>query len=252
MKKLIEILLPDLLRAFILSVWFNGPRYKKFKNLWLLEDGDLKLYIPVLRRYTVYAKGFNKRLSHMLKRYELGNINDALILDVGAHLGEFAIAASPHAKQIICFEPDPVVREALLLNIASLDNVKVLPVALSNQTGVSNFYVATKFADSSLFKPTGVKSQEIQVDTMRLDDLNIDFTGYSRVVLKMDAEGFEPEVVEGGLQVFSKLDQVAIDVSPERGEEDTYADVKKALASTGLVEKKLSSNMVLVSHRPPS
>ena len=249
MKKTLRNILPDRLRAWILKTRYVGPSFEKDGSLWLLKDHNRKIYVPILRRYTLYAKGIERRLNHMLERYEIGDINDALILDVGAHIGEFAMATSPYAKKIICFEPDPVAREALMRNVSNLENVEVLPIALSNQTGFSTFYVATTFADSSLFKPSGVSSQEIQVETKKLDDLNLELNGYSRVLLKMDAEGFEPEVVKGGLKVFSRLDQVAIDVSPERGDADTYADVRRALELAGLVEKKLTADMVLVSHR---
>ena len=249
MKKILKKILPSWIRAWLLKLWFSGPSFKKYKNLWVLEDGNSKISIPFLERYGLFAHGINQRLNHMLKRYDLGDINDALILDVGAHIGEFALAASPYAKHIICFEPDPSAREALLTNVQDIENIEVLSFALSNRSGLSTFYAAPDFADSSLFKPFGVSSIEMELETKKLDDLNLYFDGYSRLVLKMDAEGFEPEVVEGGIKVFSKLDQVAIDVSPERGNNDTYEDVSKALVNTGLVEKKLSSDMVLVCHR---
>ena len=53
----------------------------------------------------------------MLKRYRVNEyIHDALIFDIGAHVGEFAMAAAPTAKKIIYFEPDPIARSALLKN----------------------------------------------------------------------------------------------------------------------------------------
>jgi FkbM family methyltransferase len=243
-------ILPDYLRALLLKMLHGGPSFSKEADLWVVGHGSEKIHIPILRRYTMYKKGINLRLRHMLTRYDVGDINGALVLDIGAHIGEFAMAASPYAKKILCFEPDPVARAALIKNVSNLGNVVVLPIALSNETGVSTFHIATTYADSSLFKPSDVPSNSIQVKTKRLDDLGIDFSGYTRSVLKMDAEGFEPEVLQGGKNTLAQLSQTAIDVSPERGGEDTYADVKELLDSSGLIEEFITDDMVLVSKRP--
>ena len=166
------------------------------------------------------------RITEMRERYPLGEIQDALVIDIGAHVGEFALACVDSAKKIICFEPDSYVREALLANTKSSENIHVYPFALSDKNEEADFYISTEQADSSLFIPdryTEIKS----VTTKRLDDLNIDFSeDYSRVVLKMDAEGFEPEVLIGAESILQHINQVAIDVSPERSDEDTYEEVK--------------------------
>ena len=181
----------------------------------------------------------------MLERYPTGELRDSLVIDIGAHVGEFAIAAAPYAKNIICFEPDPIVRAALIENTKNLKNVNVLPFALSDQTKTAKFFVATAHADSSFVEPEKY-DLIIQVDARRLDSLNIETNSYSRVILKMDAEGFEPEVLEGGGNWLNKLDIVAIDVSPERMGADTYKEVKKILEKRGFREIKLTSDQVLV------
>lgn len=239
----------DYVRASILKLLNGGPTFKEEDNLWVIRDGSKKIFIPILRRYAMYKKGINQRLNHMLTRYDVGDMHGALILDIGAHVGEFAMAASKYAKKIICFEPDPIARAALIKNVSNLENVEILPIALSNKTGFSTFHIATTFADSSLFMPKDVTSTSIQVETSRLDDLDLDFSGYARIVLKMDAEGFEPEVLQGARSTLTQLSQTAIDVSVERGDDDTYDDVKKLLENEGLFEDYMTDDMVLVSSR---
>lgn len=234
--------------AHMKRVIHRGPLFKREGKLWRIEDHTGVIYVPFIRRYGMYTQTISRRINSMLARYPTGELTESLVLDVGAHVGEFAIAAAPYAKKIICFEPDPIVCAALIENTKNFKNVKVLPFALSDQTKTTEFFVATAHADSSFVEPEKYDSI-IQVDARRLDSLNIEITGYSRVILKMDAEGFEPEVLIGGGSWLSKLDTVAIDVAPERMGADTYKEVKAILEKQGFSEVKLTEAQVLVMQK---
>lgn len=226
----------------------HGPSFRREGSLWKIEDDTGIIFVPYIRRYSMYAESVKQRIDYMLDRYRLGDLRDALVIDIGAHIGEFAMAASPEAKRVICFEPDPTAREALLVNTRAFHNVEIMPIALSNQSKPARFYVATEKADSSLFQPEHY-TRVIDVDARRLDSLGIDTKGYSRVVLKMDAEGFEPEVLEGGGDWLRQLDAASVDVAPERAGQDTYAPVKSLLQAAGLSEVALTTDQVLVMKR---
>lgn len=234
------------LSAYILKLLRGGPSFTETGGLWRIKDHTGCIYIPYIRRYGMYCNTVRKRIDNMLERYPAGDLENALVLDIGAHIGEFAIAASQYAGKVICFEPDPAARSALIKNTAEINNIEVRPIALSNRTGKTKFYVATEHADSSLFRPE-VFTESIEIDAFRLDDLSISVEQYKRVVLKMDAEGFEPEVLEGGLKwIKSNLQLAAIDVAPERAGSDTYREVKSILESAGFKETILTKDMVLV------
>lgn len=234
--------------AYLRRALSGGPKFKRSGSLWSIEDDTGKVVVPYIRRYGMYLPSVGSRIDRMLQRYNLGDLKGALVLDVGSHVGEFAMAASPKAKQVICFEPDPSARQALMENTGGLKNVKVMPIALSNETKKSKLFVATEHADSSLFQPDSF-TNVIEVDARRLDSLNIDVSGFSRVVLKMDAEGFEPEVLQGGGEWLKNLHTAAIDVAPERAGSDTYREVKQLLEAAGMREVSLSADQVLVMTR---
>ena len=64
---------------------------------------------------------------------------------------------------------------------------------------------------------------------MRLDDF-LESADIKRVdLLKMDAEGHEPEVLSGFTKNIQNLGGVTVDVSPEREGEDTELEVKEFL-----------------------
>lgn len=226
----------------------HGPSFRREGSLWKIEDDTGTIFVPYIRRYAMYAGSVKRRIDYMLQRYQIGDLRDSLVIDIGAHIGEFAMASSAQAKRIICFEPDPTARAALAMNTQALHNVEIMPIALSNQSQTARFYVATEHADSSLFQPEHY-TQVIDVDAKRLDSLGIDTQGYARVVLKMDAEGFEPEVLEGGGDWLQHLDAASVDVAPERAGQDTYAPVKKLLQAAGLSETALTGDQILVMRR---
>ncbi len=241
MKSYIVNNMPPAWLAFILKILYKGPKFNKVENLWRLKQNNDEIYVPYIRRYGMYKNGIMNRVKYMNQRYPLGDLTDALVLDVGAHVGEFAMAVASEAKKVICFEPDPNVRVALEKNVENLSNIEVLPLALSNKCGTTKFYIATSMADSSLFKPS-VYSEVIEVKASRLDTLDICVKSFKRVVLKMDAEGFEPEVLIGAGKWLRYLDQVAIDVSPERNNEPTRKQVEKILSQAGMKFNSVTSD----------
>jgi FkbM family methyltransferase len=197
----------------------------------------------------MYTDSIAKRVNYMLDRYRIKDLEGALVLDIGAHVGEFTLAAAKTAAKVISFEPDPVVREALIENTNGMINVEILPIALSNTTGKSDFYISTEHADSSLFIPEDY-TRVIEIETFRLNDLNLDASKYTKVILKMDAEGFEPEVIDGGLEWIGKnLHIASIDVAPERAGSDTYKEVKQKLESVGMYQLDYTQDQVLIMGR---
>lgn len=241
----------------------KGPNFSCFQKgagsldspqIWTVEDRDhtAKIFIPYLRRYAMYCSSVKARIEYMRERYFMNSLDlkDALILDVGAHIGEFAISVAPFVKKVVCFEPDPVALKALQLNTKAYENIEIKNVALSNRDGLTTLYVATSKADTSLFEPECYQ-QKIEVNAFCLDSILSPtiFSDYKNVYLKMDAEGFEPEVLEGANNWLQILSAVSIDVAPEREGKDTYDEVKRLLEAAGLIEKSLSSDYVLHASR---
>jgi FkbM family methyltransferase len=119
----------------------------------------------------------------------------AVFVDVGANVGYFTLLAAKLGADVIAYEPTPSVFRRLaenvelnslhakLVNAAAMDRAGRFPLYLSEDDPEAN----------SLFGSGG----SVTVSAVRLDD-DLASRGISRVdVLKIDAEGAEPLVLDG-------------------------------------------------------
>lgn len=207
-------------------------------HTWRLEfeDGQ-SLHIASPQRLARYQEGVTSVLAAMRHKYvdptwDLSG--DKVVLDVGANIGEFSLALlrDNPALRLYCFEPDPAVIPALQLNLGNEWNTHILQVALGEEEGETTFFVSSADADSSLIRPERME-REIEVRQRRLDA----FCGETQLphitLLKIDAEGWEPEVLRGAQAALERVEYVAVDAGPERHGESTVPDVMSILTAAG-------------------
>lgn len=162
-------------------------------------DGDKITYNPNTDiGNSLFFKGeFEKNELELCKKYIR---KDSIVLDVGANIGLHSIYFSKIAEKGIVFSFEPSIETFVLLlkNIKNRANVLPLNIALSDSNGISEFYVASDDAYSSL-KNTKRKSIKTIQKTIsyKLDDfflsLNLDRIDF----VKIDVEGLEHNVLTG-------------------------------------------------------
>jgi len=88
-------------------------------------------------------------------------------------------------------------------------------MALSKASGPINLYVSSKGADSSVIEPSCGYTDILSIDAICLND----FADAIPVIklLKLEAEGAEPEILEGALEVLDRVQYIAADGGAERG-----------------------------------
>ena len=147
------------------------------------------------------------------------------IFDVGAAVGDRTITllkSFPNAT-IYCFEPNLASYQQLKKRMASYKNrVKLFNLGLYNQNSKVDLHIISSLGASSILslqdflKKRGLKTiAKEKISVVKLDDFinkhkidKIDF-------IKIDVDGVEKEVIEGGFNTFkNKIDNAYIEIVP--------------------------------------
>lgn len=186
------------------------------------------VYFVHKKRAIMYRKGIIARTSLLARDYFLSRIDFSdgdVVIDCGANIGElyFWFLFNGLGIRYVPFEPSPLEFSALRLNCPDAESHNV---ALWNRNETLNFYLASEDADSSIIEPARHQGA-IAVEARRLDDY---ITGPVRL-LKLEAEGAEPEILEGIGEKLPLIHYIAADLGFERGvlRESTLAPVTNML-----------------------
>ena len=184
----------SLFTALINVLLRKKVKLKYEKPFYVGVEGELKFYFPN-KRVTRLLMGIEKQADDIFNLYLLDKIefdSGDTIIDCGANVGELhqSLKNNIDGFNYIGFEPDPVVYKCLQKNITS-KNSQLYQQALSNKSSVESLYISTEGADTSLVFLENKESIEVQ--TVPLDEFNL--SGVK--LIKMDAEGFELEVLQG-------------------------------------------------------
>jgi FkbM family methyltransferase len=195
----------------------------------VLHAGDERLYFVDHRRINryVYENGLSRIKDIMLKKYctdKCGIDPNDVVVEIGANIGEFTLAAAGLAKKIYAFEPDPKCIRCLELNTRRLENVEIVKYGASDKNGKICFYLSSEDADSSLIRPENY-SELLEIQGLRLDTW-MEQEGLEMIdFLKVEAEGAEPEVLIGLGDKIQNVRKISVDGGPEREGVTTFKEV---------------------------
>ncbi len=157
----------------------------------------------------------------------LTNMKIKTVLDIGANEGQSIEVFSqlcPEA-QIYSFEPLSDCYEKLISKYSEVDKVKAFNIALGNESGSLMFNRNNFSAASSIFEitvsakknypSTSIKTTQEEVSIERLDDFSKHLNLESPTLIKIDVQGAEAQVIEGGREVFRSADVILIEMSLE-------------------------------------
>ena len=156
-------------------------------TFWASPSEDSKMFYNLSKLKTFYDADFAATLGANLKP-------DAIVIDVGANIGEFSVAVAPHAKKVYAFEPVARSRALLQKNTASSPTVEIIDCALSNTEGTVTLAPDTK-NNSGTYRVTG--SGTIPLRTLDSFNLTPDF-------IKIDVQGLDIRVLQGAARTIAK------------------------------------------------
>jgi len=125
---------------------------------------------------------------------------DGVAIDIGANIGIHSLFFADIATQgiVLAFEPSQETFSFLVENVRHISNIIPINLALSNEKGIVDFYIASDNAYSSL-KDTQRKpiNRTQKVICTSLDHF-LEGLGIERLdFVKIDVEGFELNVLQG-------------------------------------------------------
>ena len=151
------------------------------------------------------------------------------LIDIGANIGNFSrdfLLFYPKCREIVCFEPLQFLNKEIQKKIEHKKNLKltIINKALSNKKKKQIFFYDKNNTElSSLnqyinqysisfanqFKP----SEKMNLELDLLDNCCKKFSQQKNFIVKIDAQGHELEIIQGGLKTISRASIVLLECS---------------------------------------
>jgi len=167
---------------------------------------------PESARLTFDGSTYEPEIAFLFKR--LTSPGD-VVLDIGANVGLHTVTLSKlvGSGRVVAFEPVTEMADTLSANCAfnRSENVTLVRAALGKESGVADIMVnqgdpgmegTNSMIQSVHLTNNPDRYQSRQIPVVRLDDIAENLGLRDRVnLIKIDTEGFEPMVIEGGLKI---------------------------------------------------
>lgn len=173
------------------------------------------------------------------------------VIDCGAFVGGFTVAAArAGAAKVISVEPSSRNYQCLNLNVANQGltrKVTTINKGLGSKPGLMKLNLSSSGCDDSLLEPdegaTG-QTEEVQITTLAglIEEYSI---SPENLFLKVEAEGFEPEIIQG-LGAFTPR-VITVDITPERDGESPLEVIRELLAQKGYRRMEATSRCLFAS-----
>jgi FkbM family methyltransferase len=164
-------------------------------------------------------------LTHPIARkmYFVEETNINIVLDVGANKGQYAyeLRQVGYSNKIISFEPLSEAYAVLERQAHKDVGWSTFNIALGDQDGLVDINISQNSQSSSLLNmhqkhsdaaPESKYYDKEQVTIKRLDSIIEDISSVNdRIYLKIDAQGFEKQVLSGAKESFDRVEMIQIE-----------------------------------------
>lgn len=168
-----------------------------------IESAGQQAYADQLAHWPAANRAFLEALGRVPE--------DAVCLDVGAHIGVTACLLGRRARRgrVFAFEAAPEAAAILRRNLAAngIGHAQVVEAALSDRSGTLRFHEAANAAGAHAVTPSfpGEAPPTVSLPALTLDEWAESQPGLAPVrFIKIDVEGFEPNVLAGAARLIAR------------------------------------------------
>jgi len=205
------------------------------KTVECLVRGQTVLLRIDSRKELKRAKSFSNKEPNTLGWLDDVMKEGDVLYDIGANIGQYSLYPAKKLSgkcQIYAFEPEALNFAKLNINISLNDLsgcIKAYPIALSGKDQISDFYINKMGYGQALhhlgknvdnmnksFEPEHVQG----AISLTLDSLVYDYSLKCPNHIKLDIDGLEKEIIEGGKQTLSRPEVKSVLVEVSKVSED--------------------------------
>ncbi|KKR04008.1 MAG: Methyltransferase FkbM family [Candidatus Uhrbacteria bacterium GW2011_GWF2_39_13] len=198
------------------------PR-KIIRLLEVLNEPDaFRQFIKLRNRFSISSFHINRMISNYQPIFHT-------VIDAGANVGQFALAAAQRfpMADIHCFEPVPDVCEILKKNTKKISKIHIYNCAVGDISGKIKFHRNDYTPASSAMAIQGDMKEHnrancqtqhtktIEVDVFKIDDLVSTFSINVKkpVLLKLDVQGYEKKTIQGAVKTLESIDYIVLEAT---------------------------------------
>jgi FkbM family methyltransferase len=174
---------------------------------------------------------------------------NSVIYDIGANVGVYSIyAAAMRDCRVMSFEPSFLNLELLFRNIQTnnlQDKITIVPLSLSNKSQIEDFYMqegdniwgGAHNSSGSNKSQDGTDMQKFKTSSqiaLSLDDLVNIFNLPTPSHIKIDVDGLEDRVLQGGLNTFGNTKSILIEIDAKNT--DQNREIQAVMSNLGFVK----------------
>ena len=212
-----------------------------FKNINRLARILRSVYRPIRNKKNL--KFIDKEIVKRLSDLNMIELNNSLILDLGANRGDFSEWALGQGATVIAFEPDKDAYLQLVKRLNKFENFFPLNLAVSNKTGLSKFYYhKDKRIDPIGFSiSSSLVEEKANIDNSFFDyvlciDLEFIVKELPIKLLKIDIEGAESLIWPAVKQNYQNIEYLLLEIHSTINK-DLTSEIELFIQQKGLQNK---------------
>lgn len=215
MKEVVRRLVPRAVRnalrcPWLTLAWFRDEtawRLGRTSELALREGFRVRVHPASVVPFRLHCD--DEELRREMDSFVALCHEDMVLMDIGAHYGVFTLAAlrygGPRAR-VIAVEPSPEASRILRINVGLAtagDRVQVLQAAAGAADGELAMLTTGPLAAHYVIGIDGDRPDATRIPQLTLESI-LARTGVVPTHVKIDVEGFEGEVLEGGQRILKE------------------------------------------------